>query len=317
MPISAQPHLEPPPQRCKLQDTTWQPYPAAPFARSSPRRVYLARRQWLSQNLVRIWLSGKHPDAPGDSLAGYPNNSLAGFPGHSPGCHIKLLLQQPHQSRLHLPRWSEAGALWPTAELRPISRTFTLAAWDAHSQQVAIDCVIHRNPGPAGRFAQFAPVGSALGLAGPGGPVLANLAASHWYLFADLTGLALVRALLAVKPPQVRARAFVSLPGNGQTLALPGIDWCIEAGLRSLLYQAEQLKNLPPSNSWVVLACEHSDWRRLEQHWLNSRALPRHQLYSLPYWRSQQSEEHFHAERHQALDTTPAAHWHSPTAPAT
>jgi|GEM_PF-4449631 len=288
----------------------WQPYPAAPIPRSSPRRVYLARRQWLSPQLLRIWLTGRaHPESP---------NSLADFPSHALGCHVKLLLPTPAQTQLTLPHWSDTGAVWPAAELRPISRTFTLAAWDPQRQQVAIDIAMpsekpmHSQPGPAAHFARYAPLGSPLGLAGPGGPVLANLAARHWYLFADLTGLALVRALLAMKPPQLQARAFIHLPANSQTLALPGVHWCIGSG-QPLLQQAEQLGALNLAHSWVVLACEHTDWRALEHHWLRSRALPRQRLYSLPYWRAEQSEEHFHHERHQALDAIPAAHWHTPT----
>lgn len=279
---------------------SWKPYPAQPFLRSSPRRVYLARRQWLSPQLLRIWLTGRcHPQG-ADNLADYPHPAL--------GCHIKLLLQTPPQRQLTLPRWSESGPVWPEAALRPISRTFTLADWDPTSSQLAIDIAVHDQPGPGGQFARYAPIGSPVGLAGPGGPVLANLAARYWFLFADLTGLALLRALLHLKPAHVQARAFVALPANGQTLPIEGLDWCIDLQ-QPLLQRAQHLDCVDVARSWVVLACEHRAWQALQRHWVEQRGLPRQNLYSLPYWRADQSEEHFHQERHQTLDAIPAALW--------
>lgn len=284
---------------CAPCGRAWQPYPAEPFPRSSPRKVYLARRQWLSPQLMRIWLTGRsHPQGP---------DNLAGFPQSAQGSQVKLLLQRPEQAYLSLPHWSPNGPVWPDTALRPISRSFTLADWDPTTGQVAIDLVIHERPGPAGEFARYAPIGSPVGLAGPGGPVLANLAAPQWWLFADLTGLPLVRALLRSKPATVKARAFVALPAKGQTLPIPGVHWCI--GNAALLAQAAQLEAVEAA-SWVVIACEQQPWQSLQQHWLEQRQLPRHNLYSLPYWRTQQNEESFHHERHQALDAIPAQHWY-------
>jgi NADPH-dependent ferric siderophore reductase len=250
---------------------------------------------------VRIWLSGRTDPTAADCLADFPHWAV--------GSHIKLLLQRPGQLQLSLPHWTDQGPVWPDAHLRPISRTFTLAAWDPTCCQVAIDFAVHEQPGPAAQFARHAPLHSPVGLAGPGGPVLANLDAEQWWLFADLTGLALVRALLRIKPPQVQVQAFISLPANGQTLPMPGVHWCI--GEHALVAQAQQLARVDVAHSWVVLACEYHPWQRLQHHWLNQRQLPRHNLYSLPYWRAQQTEECFHSHRHQALDALPATHWHT------
>lgn len=282
---------------------TWQPYPAEPFGRSSPRRVFLARRQWLSPQLLRIWLAGRIPANAMDSLADFEQQAF--------GSHVKLLLQRPEQTQLCLPHWSETGPVWPEAALRPISRTFTLADRDPASGQLAIDIAVHAKPGPAGLFARYAPIGSPVGLAGPGGPVLANLAAAQWWLFADLTGLALVRALMHIKPAQIKASAFISLPANGQTLHIAGVHWCLGAKPQQLLETATHLRAVDVQRSWVVLACEHQDWLSLQHHWLVQRNLPRQNLYSLPYWRAEQNEENFHQERHRALDAIPATLWHA------
>jgi NADPH-dependent ferric siderophore reductase len=296
----------------------WQPYPPAPFERTSPRQVYLAGRQWLSPQLIRIWLAGTSPELPN------AQDSLADFPAQALGCHIKLLLKRPEQARLVLPHWSADGARWPDADLRPISRTLTLADWDATKLQVAIDIAAHGKLGPAGEFARFAPLHTAVGLAGPGGPVIANLAAQQWWLFADLTGLPLVRSLLQLKPPNVHARAFVELSQQSQTLpqhsqtlpiASPHVHWCIRKGDAAssvcLLDQAEQLSDINLAQSWVVLACEHQQWQALYQHWILKRRLPLKNLYALPYWRERQTEEHFHEQRHRILDQIPPAHWHT------
>lgn len=138
-------------------------------ARSAPRLLHVQRTQDLAPNLRRVFLGGPQ---------------LAGFPSDSAGAHIKLMLPLPGQHEPVLPTLGADGPIWPPAEIRPITRTYTVAAIDTQRGELAVDFVLHGDNGPASRWANAAQPGAAIGVAGPAAPPRFFAAADYFLLLS-------------------------------------------------------------------------------------------------------------------------------------
>lgn len=271
--------------------------PTNPAPRTPPRMLYVKRSTALTPHLRRITLSGPQ---------------IQGFPIDSAGAHIKLFLARDGQHVPVLPTLGPEGPIYPPPEIRAISRTYTVARFDAQAGELDVDFVIHGEHGPASSWASRAQVGDAIGIAGPGGPALIKQTADAYLLAGDPSAFAAIRAALASLPANAQGLCLLEVANRDEVLPMlhpPGIDlqWLIRgaqasAALSNLLLDAARAWQWPQGEVSVTLAGESSQLVRLRKFVLQERNVAKDALYAVPYWKEELSEEAYHAERHRIMD---------------
>ncbi|CDG83716.1 siderophore-interacting protein [Janthinobacterium agaricidamnosum] len=265
-------------------------------ARTPPRMLRVRRTLQLTPHMRRITLAGP---------------ALAGFPPHSDGAHIKLLLPRPGQAEPVLPTLGPDGPVWPPDDVRPIARTYTVGRHDAAAGELDIDFVLHGDNGPASSWALHAVPGTAVGVAGPGGPPRFLPQAGYYLLLGDPSAFAALAAVLRALPADARGDALIEVPDPGEIQPLrhpPGIAvrWLSRqgapAGTSTLLLEQVRALDWPAGPVSVTLAGESTQTVLLREYLLKERGVPRRAMYAVPYWKDEHTEEAYHAERHRIMD---------------
>jgi NADPH-dependent ferric siderophore reductase len=261
--------------------------------RRAPRRLTVLGTRQLGPRLRRITLGG--PD-------------MAGFPARSEGSHIKLFFPREGQRALTLPTFGEQGVVWPAPALRPIVRTYSVSKLDLARAELSVDFVLHADHGPAARWAACAQAGDELGVAGPGGPNPMLGPAAFYLLVGDLSALPAISALLGLLPREAAGHVLLEVPTPEDMIALHKpvrvvVQWLFRrAHEPSSLESHVSALSLAPAASFAWVAGESSAVVAIRDLLLYQRGFSRAQLYATPYWREQQTEEQYHAERHRIMD---------------
>ncbi|HEY7773714.1 MAG TPA: amino acid adenylation domain-containing protein [Marinagarivorans sp.] len=159
--------------------------------------------------------SNPHPQIRRIILSG---ESLRGFPVNHYGGHIKVFLPRAHQQEPVLPTLGPKGPIWPPADERPITRTYSVRYYNPVNNTLAVDFVMHKNPGPAANWAQNAKPGDRIGIAGPGGPDPLLAPAKHHIIAGDLTSLPAIEATLESLPSTAQGCVFIAADAHGAEL---------------------------------------------------------------------------------------------------
>lgn len=189
------------------------------MTRTNPYRAFravLARRQTLSENVVRLTFA--HPD-------------LADFGDTGLDQRLKLVFcrEEQQSSALAADDWAAWWRAQPD-DVRPRMRTYTVRAARPEECEVDVDVVCHGVAGPASRFALTAEVGSAIILVGPDSAVPGHAevglafkpgTAEEFLLVGDETALPAIANILAALPPHASGAAFLEVPSNGDVQHLP------------------------------------------------------------------------------------------------
>ncbi|WP_435105184.1 siderophore-interacting protein [Arhodomonas sp. AD133] len=265
-------------------------------AKATPPR--LLEVQWVhrvSPNVLRVGLGG--PD-------------LAGFPANRNGAHIKIFLPRDGQAEPVLPRLGPDGPVWPPRDQRPVTRTYSVRRLDPATGLMEVDFVLHGDQGPASAWALRAAPGQRIGVAGPGGPE-PMIGSADWYLLAgDITALPAISALLEELSATARGQAIVEVPTNEDCQA-PGyaadipIRWLVRrqpAGVDRQLIDAVEAVDWPRAECFAWIAGENAAVVHIRNSLRRSPGLQRRQMYAVPYWKAEFSEERYHAERHRIMD---------------
>ncbi|GHC26707.1 vibriobactin utilization protein ViuB [Kushneria pakistanensis] len=280
-----------------ITDQAAQAAPPPKGKKRPPMLLKVMRREVITDHMIRIVLGGE---------------ALEGFPANRGGGHIKVFLPRDHQSAPVLPQLTEAGVVWPAAEEKPITRTYSVRHFDTERRELSVDFVAHGDEGPASRWALAARPGDMIGVSGPGGPD-PLLPPADWSLIAgDMTALPGISALLEEMSDEARGVVLIEVDHESERQTLrhpPGVDvhWLyrgdIPSCLSTLQIDAVRAMDFPDSGSisaWV--GGENSAVLSLREHLMGIRGLTKRQLYAVPYWRHCWNEERYHQERHRIMD---------------
>ena len=250
----------------------------------TPRVGTVVRTERITPHMIRVVLGG-------DGLAGFPAGE---FTDH----YVKLL-------------FAPAGASYPApfdverieAELPrdqwPVTRTYTVRAWDAESGELTIDFVHHGDRGLAGPWAAGARPGDRIQLLGPGG-AYAPSPAADWHLLAgDESALPAIGAALGRLPDGTPARVVVEVAGVEEEQA----DLTVREGVELVwvhrrdgvpgeaLVAAVRATTLPPGQGHVFVHGEAGAVRELRRHLRAERGLAPEFTSISGYWRRGDTEE--------------------------
>lgn len=264
-------------------------------ARTPPRLLSVRNIETPCDGLIRVNLTG----------------DLRGIPENKNGSHIKLFFPQEHQSIPVLPTLGANGVIWPAADEKPITRTYSVRHVCLRSQCLSVDFVDHSRGGIACRWAQRARPGDRIGMAGPGGPD-PLLAKADWHiLVGDMSAVPAISAI--VETLDTPADVLVLRHGEGcLTSSIPAhvnvryfsdrtpVDTVVTVLNDVISRRQSSFSVTGRCSAWVAgenkLVLQVRDFLRL------NLGLTKRDLYAIPYWRRGQNEEQYHQARHTIMD---------------
>ncbi|MQY09079.1 siderophore-interacting protein [Actinomadura macrotermitis] len=254
-------------------------------ARQGPQATkgVVLRTERVTPHMIRVVLGG-----PG--LAGF---GAGAFTDH----YVKLLFPKPGVA---YPEPFDMGAIRAALprDQWPVTRTYTVRAFDAAAGELTLDFVHHGDKGLAGPWAARAEPGDEIMFLGPGGGYAPD-AGAGWHLLAgDESALPAIAASLERLPEGAPARVFVEVegPAEEQVLTSPGkpeIVWLHRGGrpVGEALVAAVRGLDFPGGTVQAFVHGEAGFVKELRRHLRIERGLPLEQLSISGYWRLGRDED--------------------------
>lgn len=207
-----------------------------------------------------------------------------------------------------------AGYTWPfdPDEVRatrpreewPLTRTYTIRAYDPTSALMTLDLVVHEGGGAAQPWIRSLCPDAVFGFLGPGGKWRPDPGLAHFLLIGDSSALPAIAAAIEVLPRGARAEVFVEVAGEESEAPLPEIDgvevtWVHTGGSLpgSRLVQAVTRARPEVEGTGVFLHGNAEMVRDLRRHLLGARSLERSALSASGYWRHGCTDEEWRAQK--------------------
>jgi NADPH-dependent ferric siderophore reductase len=246
----------------------------------------VVRTSRLTPHMIRVVLGGE---------------GLAGFPAGAFTDHYVKLLFPPPGATYGVPYDAEQLP----QELRPVTRTYTVRAWDATAGELTVDFVHHGDEGVAGPWAAAAQPGDLIQLMGPGGAYTPHPDADWHLLAGDESALPAIGAALERLPPGARALVYVEVAGpeeeQAELVAAGGVElvWVHrgEAAPGERLVAAVRGARLPDGTGHVFVHGEAAAVRELRRHLRAERGLDPEFTSVSGYWRLGDTEDRWQATK--------------------
>jgi len=251
------------------------PTAAAPPRRRQFRPVEVVAVRRVTPRLVSVALGG---------------DTLAGFEIAAPTQHVKILFPAPGEDAPTLPEAGPDGPRFPDDRPRPVMRTFTPRRFDAASNTLDVEFVLH-DEGPASAWARRARVGHRLAVAGPGGRMPLVLGPGRWIVAGDESAIPAVGTLLAALPASASAEVYLEVTDSSDQMALDSAadvsaSWLHRApGAFGTSLETALSEATLTGAAGVWVACEAGAVRRIRQALLSGRSLDPSLLVTRGYWR--------------------------------
>lgn len=173
---------------------------------------------------------------------------------------------------------------------QPVSRDYTVRAYDPAGPSLDIDFVLH-GAGAAANWVRRVQPGETLEFVGPSGRYRPDPAA-EWHLFAgDETALPAIQAYTGMLPARARVWLYVEVPDVAEQQQIPGParptpHWLHrgDSAPGTVLEDALRSVTLPPGAGRIWIAGHTPTVRRIRAHLLDERGVDRRALYVKGFW---------------------------------
>mgnify|MGYP001096546033 FL=1 len=253
-----------------------------------PHSAQVVRTERLTPHMQRVVLGGEE---------------LAGFAADTCTDHYVKLLFPPAEGvtypepfdmeriREELPR-----------EQWPVTRTYTVRAFDPESLELTLDFVVHGDEGLAGPWAARVQPGETVRFMGPGGAYAPDLSAD-WHLFVgDESALPAIARSLESLPQGTVAHAFVEVSGPEEEQKIDSdveVVW-LHRGDRpvgELLAETVRALEFPEGRMHAFVHGEAHFVKELRQLLRVELQIPREDLSISGYWRLGHNEDGWQASK--------------------
>jgi NADPH-dependent ferric siderophore reductase len=184
----------------------------------------------------------------------------------------------------------------------PVTRTYTVRAWDPEHRELTLDFVIHGDEGLAGPWALRVQPGQTVRFMGPGGAYAPD-AGADWHLLAgDESALPAIAAALEAMPEGVEAYAFVEVSGPEEEQKIDSdveVVW-LHRGDRPVgeaLLEAVRALEFPGGRVHAFVHGEASFVKELRRLLRVEHRIAREDLSISGYWRLGHNEDGWQASK--------------------
>ncbi|MDQ0814369.1 NADPH-dependent ferric siderophore reductase [Streptomyces sp. B3I7] len=184
----------------------------------------------------------------------------------------------------------------------PVSRTYTVRAWDPETRELTLDFVIHGDEGLAGPWAAHARPGDLLRFGGPGGAYAPDPDADWHLLAGDESALPAVAAALESLPDGAAAHAFLEVSGPEEEQKFDSdaqVTW-LHRGDRPVgeaLVEAVRALEFPAGRMHAFVHGEAGFVKELRRLLRVELSVPREDLSISGYWRLGHNEDGWQASK--------------------
>lgn len=203
--------------------------------------------------------------------------------------HVRLFFPQPGQPPVWPARGEDGLELPMEAGLRPFVRKYTIRHIDLATGLVAIDFVLHEDPGPGSDWAKSAKQGDLIGMAGPGGR---GARQADWMILAgDETALPAIARILEGLAPETEGVALIEVESVSDELRLThpdGIEirWLHRAAGDEGLAGAVCRIPIPMHRSHFCWAgAEFDSAQAIRRYWKRECGVGKLDQLAVSYWR--------------------------------
>ncbi|MEW2315272.1 siderophore-interacting protein [Streptomyces bauhiniae] len=256
-----------------------------------PRKLHSAqvvRTERLTPHVQRIVLGG----------AGLADFSADTWTDH----YVKLLFAPVDGMTYPEPFDLERVQAELPREQWPVTRTYTVRAWDAEHREMTLDFVIHGDEGLAGPWAKRVRPGETLRFFGPGGAYTPDVTADWHLLVGDESALPAIARALETLPLGTPAHAFVEVAGPEEEQKIDSdveVVW-LHRGDRPVgeaLLEAVRALEFPEGRPHAFVHGEASFVKELRRMLRVEAQLPREDLSISGYWRLGHNEDGWQASK--------------------
>lgn len=255
------------------------------------RELDLVHREHVTPRMLRLTLGGANH---------------VGFESHIADEHVKLIFPD-ETGELRVPTQDGDVLAWPRPN--PTTRDYTVRRYDSERGEVDLDFVVHKG-GLASDWAENAPLGSTIWVAGPPRGVFIPDAFTWQAYLGDETALPAIARRLAELPRHIEGVAVIEVQDVAEQQPLdppPGfaVTWLHRGsaapGTTSLLADAAGRISIPrDGRSYVWFAGESGSIKPLRA-WAKGAGLGKHEFDFVGYWRRGavgDEEDHHHGVVH-------------------
>ena len=252
-----------------------------------PRTAEVVRAEWLTPTMRRLVFTG--PDLV--CLRELPYTD-----------HYLKLLFAPHGCDYRWPFDPDALKATEPGERWPVTRTYTVRAYDPVRNEMSVDFVVHGDEGLAGPWAARAEPGDQIGFFGPGGAYAPDLAADCHLLVGDEAAIPAIAATLDRLGDQARAVVYLEVGGPEDELVLsrsPHVEvvWVHRQGrpYGDPLAEAVRSAGVPAGDVQAFVHGNAEMIRQLRRYLFTEVAFNRQRISMSGYWRTGQTEDGWQA----------------------
>ncbi|MER6026786.1 siderophore-interacting protein [Streptomyces sp. NPDC001851] len=184
----------------------------------------------------------------------------------------------------------------------PVTRTYTVRAWDAEHRELTLDFVVHGDEGLAGPWATRVQPGETVRFMGPGGAYAPDPAADWHLLAGDESALPAIARSLEALPAGARAHALVEVSGPDEEQKIDSeveVVW-LHRGDRPVgeaLLEAVRALEFPEGRVHAFVHGEAGFVKELRRLLRVERDIPREDLSISGYWRLGHNEDGWQASK--------------------
>lgn len=252
-----------------------------------PHSARVVRTERLTPHMQRVVLGGE---------------DLAEFTAGTSTDHYVKLLFAPEGVTYPEPFDMERIREELPRERWPVTRTYTVRAWDPELRELTLDFVVHGDEGLAGPWAARVQPGEVVRFMGPGGAYAPD-ASADWHLLAgDESALPAIGAALEALPDGAVARAFVEVSGPEEEQKIDSdmeVVW-LHRGDRPIgeaLVEAVRALDFPTGRVHAFVHGEAGFVKELRRLLRVEREIPREDLSISGYWRLGHNEDGWQAAK--------------------
>ena len=264
--------------------------------RRQARTAEVLHTTWLTPAMIRVEMGGE---------------SLSGFaPGEFTDHYVKLIFPPPG-APYGLPVDPAAVEDAYPRELWPVTRAYTVRAWDSAAGVLTVDLVRHGDDGIAPAWAAAARPGDRISLFGPGGAYAPAHDADWHLLVGDESALPAIAATVEALPAAASAVAILEVAGpeEEQPLVTPADVELIWIHRRDTggdpaggtaggpLLAAVRAATERGGDVDAFVHGEADMVRAVRRHLRVERGIPRDRLSASGYWRRGRTDEGWRQEK--------------------